>query len=86
MSKKYFFEEVVAQADDPIYQNQQIVIMSGVGPTKPKTDPQREKTNRKRRSNKTRTTRTTQVGWRMKNGSRPHRRRWRKTWSYTAKY
>ena len=43
MSKKYFFEEVVAQADDPIYQNQQIVIMSGVGPTKPKNSDEDDK-------------------------------------------
>jgi len=30
IKKKYFFEEVTAQADDPIYQKQQIVIMQGM--------------------------------------------------------
>lgn len=37
MSEKVFFTRVKAQPDDPIYQNPQIVIMSGVGPTKPKS-------------------------------------------------
>jgi len=36
VEKKYFFETVQAQADDPIYQNQQIVIMTGMpSPQKP---------------------------------------------------